>query len=68
MYDKNGEMIFEDDIIKCFDGHTAVVKYDKTSASFVGYAGNSNEYYLGVREVEVIGNIWDNPGLLEVKE
>ena len=69
LMDRKGNLIFEGDIIKCLDGHSAVVKYDESSASFIGYGWNSNEYYLGVRGLEVIGNVWDNPELVkEVKK
>ena len=73
LIDKNGEKIWENDIVK--------VKYSDNFAEITqvvytkhGYSPYSNEYECEgcccsceVSEVEVVGNIFDNPELLEGK-
>ena len=64
--DKNGKRIFEGDIIKLDDEEIRVIRYDDKCA---GYYFNGDSCGLCVsRENErmVIGNIHDNPELLEV--
>lgn len=74
--DKNGKYIFEGDIIKTYHGLGKVV-YSKQFAVF-GYImieknNHEKEYDYRFTEVviedgiEVIGNIYDNPELLEVE-
>ena len=69
--DRNGKLIWENDIVKAKyeDGFEEIteVAYSKN-----GYSPYLNEYecegcccYCKVTEVEVIGNIFDNPELLE---
>lgn len=65
--DKNGKLIWENDIVKD-DVIYGVVKWDDANARNIiddrddGY----QEYSDWWHEVEVIGNIFDNPELLEV--
>ena len=61
--DKNGKKIFEGDILEFRHGRTHVVKFEDGAFIFTGTA-------IPVRyadKFEVIGNIHDNPELLEVE-
>ena len=63
--DKNGEEIYEGDIIKLID-EAYEVTYNNISASFI--VKNDQGWELGGegwKKVEVIGNIYENPELLE---
>lgn len=74
--DKNGVDIFERDIIKNSNGSTGYVTYLQQEAGFVvvlkkrdyrlGHR-NTGESYAEATNHEVIGNIYENPELLEVK-
>lgn len=57
--DKNSRLIFEDDIVSAPNGYTGVVEMVRFLAAL--YHGEVSD------EIEVIGNIHDNPELLQKK-
>lgn len=69
--DANGEEIYEDDIIYVIpEDQIAFILWDKETARYIiqfeGWCVDFDNYYG--KELEVIGNIWDNLELLEEKE
>ena len=75
--DKNGKMIWENDIVETiYDGkqnHNYVVIWDKDDLGFLATNGKEHyethcEYLGCCEEIIVIGNIFNNPELLEVGE
>lgn len=67
--DKNGNLIFEHDIIKCKGIITAVSWNTKYASWVLTRKGWMYHHFFGEsqdsEECEVIGNIFDNPELLE---
>lgn len=66
--DKNGKEIYEGDIIYVIpEDETAFILWDKETAKYIiqfkGWCADFDNYYG--KELEVIGNIYDNPELLE---
>jgi len=66
--DKNDKRIFEGDIVKLFNEYVAVVIFE--SAMFLVKCEGYNFQFSqeDSADIEVIGNMFDNPELLEVKE
>lgn len=64
MKDKNGKLIWENDILK--------YEWDRTRIDFIKYQAPIFTYSKTMRwslqQDEVIGNIFDNPELLEVEK
>ena len=69
--DKNGVEIYEGDIVKYNDSggetHTRVIKYDDEMGAFCCDRGAYVDYFTCMLEIEVLGNIYENPELLKDK-
>lgn len=76
--DKNGKLIWENDIIECKDGKhnfQTQIEWDAYSAGFIFQDTETSAVELDAitanglySESKVIGNIFDNPELLESEE
>lgn len=62
--DKNGKEIFEGDVLKHWD-EIIIVEYENDFAGF-NICYKLNRYTLIPENIEVIGNIYENPELLEL--
>ncbi len=68
--DKNGELIYEGDIVKLYNQNYKII-YEQRGAYFGLYISKNETYYLNdintqTSNMEIIGNIYENPELLEV--
>lgn len=74
LFDKNGKEVFVGDIIKCTRGCLHEVYIEKEyGGTYVGgmpaiYLKGIREGYAWTGDEEIIGNIYENPELLEVTE
>ena len=73
--DKNGKLIWENDVVKCLYNcygekyvYIGKVIYKEGTCRFVVANSKSTDYEWWNEEKEVIGNIFDNPELLESEE
>lgn len=65
LLDKDGEKIYEGDIVKTSTGNCAVVWQPQSAAFVFGMAGwMYNHFIEEMGEVEVIGNIHEHPHLM----
>ena len=75
LLDKNGKEIFEKDILD-YNGRKVIVKWHGSYASFIYEFVDELEnrvtewqpLYLSYYHFEIIGNVYENPELLEVTE
>ena len=74
LHDKNGKEVFVGDIIKCTRGCPHEVYLEKEYGGlFIGgmpavYLKGLTSGYAWTGAEEILGNIWENPELLEVTE
>lgn len=71
LHDKNGKEIYEGDIVRDYDeGFLYKVMFCEHYAQFMFYDYLNDDYYdnQDIAEHEIIGNIHENPELLEGRE
>lgn len=67
--DKNGREIYEGDIVVvenwCFHAPVVVVEWEDERTGFIPFSINSSEEYANGDDCQVIGNIHENPELVD---
>jgi len=70
LYDKDGKEIYEGDIVKCLDNSKHLIQRNNDYSAYQ----LSNRNYIGLEKqnlednYKIIGNIYENPELLEIKK
>lgn len=71
LHDKNGKGIYEGDIVRCVNGHIGEIEWEAHDCCFnvTDYYRASDDYptmaFMEGQPFEVVGNIYENPELLE---
>ena len=73
--DKNGKLIWENDVVNCYESECfGVIKWEEDEVRFIfdivleDLAFEPEDVYDYIDDMEVVGNVFDNPELLEVEE
>ena len=63
--DKNGKEIYEGDMLQVNSGQIGVILYHEDRAGFIFQDGYNEMLYQKTHNLEIIGNIHENPELLD---
>lgn len=68
LLDKNGKKIFEGDVLQiCIDGYLQIYNYEVEDMRDLYFQFHRDDVYFRFQSVEIIGNVYENPELLEKK-